>query len=343
MYLKLLLDLGLSVTFIGADFKRAEPYASHLESLGIKVLAGNWFQRIWKLWFLLFSHRFDFIFFNRPIPTKRFIGYVEKFSSAKILYQCHDLHYLRLQRQHEIEGGEKVLAESRQLERLETEIIQKSDVFLTFSLYEKDIIEKKLPGKRAEVVPLYFYEELTSPVTDFSNRHGILYVGGFGHKPNEDAVLWFAQEVFPRILKSCPDMVFYVVGSNPPAEIAALEGRNIKVLGYVADDELDALYRRVRMVVVPLRFGAGVKGKTMEAVHHSLPLVSTGVGIEGIGLEEIVPPTDSPEAFAERVVAFYGDEAALRECSSRLHEYGRNNLSYTSTKAKMQGILESLG
>ena len=342
MYLKLLLDLGLSVTFIGADFNRAEPYASHLESLGVRVLAGKWFKKTWKLWFLLFSRQFDFVFFNRPIPTKRFIGLVEKYSRAKILYQCHDLHYLRLQRQHEIEGNPKFLEESRQLEKLETEIIRKSDVFLTYSRYEKEIIREKLPEQRTEVVPLYFYEQLTLPITDFSNRHGILYVGGFVHKPNEDAVLWFVREVLPKILESCPDMVFYVVGGNPPAEIAALASKNIKVLGFVADEELDDLYRRVRMIVVPLRFGAGVKGKTMEAVHHSLPLVSTGVGIEGIGLEEIVPPTDNPEAFADRVVALYGSEAALRECSFRLHEYARKNLSYASARAKMKELLESL-
>jgi glycosyltransferase involved in cell wall biosynthesis len=342
MYLKLLLELGVSVTFVGADFTKVEPYTSHLRSLGVRVLTGKWFQRAWKLWFFLFARQFDYVFFNRANPTKRFIGYIEKHSTAKTLYQCHDLHYLRLLRQYEVEGDANILKQSRQIEKLETELIRKSDVFLTFSQHEKDLIEEKLPGQWSEVVPLYFYEQLTPPITDFSHRHGILYVGGFVHKPNEDAVLWFARKVFPQILESCPDLVFYIVGSNPPVEITALGGRNIKVLGYVADDELDALYRRVRMVVVPLRYGAGVKGKTMEAIHHSLPLVSTGVGIEGVGLEPIVPPTDNPRDFASRVIALYEDVTALRQCSSQLHEYAQKNLSYPAARQKMKNILVAL-
>jgi len=342
MYLNLLVEMGLSVTFIGANFRDVEPYTTHLRSLGVKVLSGKWFQWTWRLWFLLFGRQFDYVFFNRPKPTKRFIGYVEKFSNAKILYQCHDLHYLRLLRQYELDGKEETLEQSQKSETLEIELIQKSDVFLTFSRYEKKIIERKMPGQCIEVIPLYFYDNLTQPITDFSQRHGILYVGGFMHNPNVDAVLWFAREMFPEIKKCCPEIVFYIAGSHPPPEIKELAGKGIEVLGYVTEKELADLYSQVRLVVIPLRFGSGVKGKTVEAILYSLPLVSTSIGIEGIELENIIPPTDNPKVFANRAVALYKDESALRECSTLLHDYALKNLTSSSAKAKMQEILNSL-
>lgn len=343
MYLHLLVEMGISVTFIGCDFKRIEPYTGHLRSLGVKVLTGKWYKYAWRIWFLLFVRNFDYVFFNRPYPTKCFIDYVKIFSNAKTMYQCHDLHYLRLLRQYEVDGNKENLENARYFEKLEIELIQKSDVFLTFSQHEKEIIEKKSACRRSEAIPLYFYESLTPPITDFSQRGGILFVGGFLHPPNVDAVLWFVREILPEIKKSRPELIFYIVGNHPPDEITKLSGTlGIDVLGYVTDEELVGLYKKVRMVVVPLRFGAGVKGKTVEAIHYSLPLVSTGIGIEGIGLESVVTPMDDAKAFANRVVTLYEDEATLRRFSSQLHDYAGKNLSKTAAKEKLESILDSL-
>jgi glycosyltransferase involved in cell wall biosynthesis len=340
MYLKLLLEMGLSVTFIAANFRKNREYAKHLRSIGAKVLTGKWFSRFWPLWFRLFARKFEFVFFNKPNPTKLFIPYVERFSNAKTLYQCHDLHYLRLLRQYSIDGNEKILANSQAMEQIESDLIQRVDVFLTFSHYEKEVIEDKIPGKKSEVIPLYFYDHLNPPITNFSKREGLLYIGGFPHTPNVDAVLWFAREVFPEIKKSFPDIIFYVAGSHPPAEIRDLEGDGIQVLGYLTDDELENLYSNVRLAIIPLRFGAGVKGKTMEAIHHCVPIVSTSIGIEGIGIEDIVPATDSPKDFSTRVRELYGDESALKEFSYKLHGYAKKNLTKDAIKEKMAQILD---
>jgi len=342
MYLKMLVDMGLCVTFIAGDFKKSESYADQLRSVGIKVLTGRWFHLFWRLWMLLYARKFDYVFFNRPMPTRYFIGYIKKFSSAKILYQCHDLHYLRLKRQYEIDQDDNTLEESKYFESLEIDLIRKSDVYLTFSKFEKETIEKKIPDQRIEVIPLFFYEDLVPPVTDFSQRKGILYVGGFSHQPNIDAVLWFCRDVLPEIRVSCPDVIFHIVGSDPPPEIRRISDRKVELMGFVSEQKLEELYRQVKLVVVPLRYGAGVKGKTVEAIHFSLPLVSTAIGIEGIGLGKIVPPADNPKAFADRVVALYNDESKLVECSFLMHNYARENLTIPAAKFKIENILDSL-
>jgi len=246
-------------------------------------------------------------------------------------------------RQYEIDGDKQILDQAEKIKKIELDLIKKSDVFLTFSQDEKDIIINKLPEQYVEVIPIFFYDKPVPPITDFRQRQGIIYVGGFKHKPNVDAVLWFARTLYPEIKKRCPGIVFYIAGNSPPSEITDLNDQeNIRVLGYLTDKELTDLYNRVKMVVLPIRFGSGVKGKTVEAIHHSLPFVSTSIGSEGIDLENIVTPTDDPEEFVTSVIALYQDESALRECSMKLSEYALNNLTYASAKAKMVHILNTL-
>jgi glycosyltransferase involved in cell wall biosynthesis len=105
----------------------------------------------------------------------------------------------------------------------------------------------------------------------------ILFVGGFKHLPNVDAVLWFVHEVFPLIRAKVPDALFRIVGSHPPAEVQELrDSPGVEVLGYVADTSkcLDC----AAVSVAPLRYGAGMKGKVAEALSAAVPVVTTTFG-----------------------------------------------------------------
>ena len=145
-----------------------------------------------------------------------------------------------------------------------------------------------------------------------------MYVGGFGHPPNIDAVLWFAKEVFPKVLEKHPDMVWHVVGNKPTEEILALQGRNIVIEGFVSDDRLERFYNSCRLAVVPLRVGAGVKGKIIEAAYYQLPVVTTSIGAEGISEDEnALIVENGADGMAERICELYDDIAGLEEISRR--------------------------
>ena len=149
------------------------------------------------------------------------------------------------------------------------------------------------------------------------------------HPPNADAVLWFAREVFPLIREKLP-VNFYIVGSKVTEEIKALEqpGNGIIVKGFVSEEELSELYRTCRLVVVPLRYGAGVKGKVVEAIYNGAPIVTTSVGSEGIpGVEDVLLVEDQPEAFANTVVKTYSDTGKLRELAEKTQSYIRDHFS----------------
>ena len=163
-------------------------------------------------------------------------------------------------------------------------------------------------------------------------------MGGFVHEPNIDAVRWFVKEIYSKIREEC-QMPFYIVGSNATKEIVQLDGRNgICVKGYLTEEELHKLYQSCRIAVVPLRYGAGVKGKVVEAVYQGVPVVTTSVGAEGIlQAEEVMKIKDQPQAFADEVLRLYNDCKGLEKMAERSQVFIKK---YFSMDAVWEGIAE---
>jgi glycosyltransferase involved in cell wall biosynthesis len=340
MYLELLVKMGLEVKFLPADFRRVDPYSTRLNQLGIETLDGEWYRENWESWLKENGQGIDYVFFHRPDPASAFLPAVKEHSNAAIIYQCHDLHYLRLRRKAELENDESILEEANLYEQKEDFVFLNSDVLLTFSDVEEKFLQEKFPDKKIFTVPLFFYQDVPGSDRDFGKRQDLLYIGACGHTPNHDAVLWFCNEVFPLIQKQIPGIAINVVGVNPPADIAALDSESIRILGRVSEEELHSLYQSVRMMVVPLRFGAGVKGKIIESLYHGVPLVSTAIGLEGIkGIGHLATPKDSPGEFAAEVISLYTDEKKLEEISRRGSMYVSENLTAEKTAELMATVL----
>ncbi len=317
-YLKLLVEMGFNIKFMSANFFRHEPYTSELEQLGIEVLVGNWYSSNWQAWIEAHARHIDYAYLHRPRVAMEYVDVIREKTRAKIIYLGHELHYLSLTRRHQVEGDDRRLQESEELKRIEFELLHKSDAIATFSWGERELVLGAFPNKKVEVIPLLFFNEFREPVTDFSARRDIMFVGGFGHPPNKDAVFWFVEEVFPEVLEWLPDVRLYIVGSSPPVEVERLRSDNIVVTGFVSEDELGNLYDRRKLVILPLRYGAGVKGKLIESMYRGCPVVSTSIGIEGVpGLADVIPPRDTAQDFAEEIVKLYGNEDLLEDRSAR--------------------------
>jgi glycosyltransferase involved in cell wall biosynthesis len=342
MYLAMLVKMGIEVKFLPADFQRIEPYSTELNHLGIETLDGDWYRDNWQWWLERNGGDIDYVFFHKPDPATKFLDAVKLHTNAAIIYQCHDLHYLRLQRKSEVEKDQAIRDEANLYEKREDHIFLNSNVILTFSDVEEGLIKAKFPQKKVETVPLFFYQSVPETNRDFAARKDLLYVGGFDHTPNRDAVAWFCSEVFPAIKRQIPDIVLNIVGNRPPKDIANLASKNIRILGKVSDAELNALYDEVKLVVVPLRFGAGVKGKLIEAMYHGVPVVATSIGVEGVkGIEQLITPQDDPTDFAAQVVSLYRDENKLKDLSLQGTAFIEENLTTQKTAQLMGDILSS--
>ena len=114
----------------------------------------------------------------------------------------------------------------------------------------------------------------------------------------------------PLVRREVADAVLQIIGSNPTAAIKDLATDHVHVTGYVTAEQLRILFSEARASIVPLRFGAGVKLKVVEAVHEGVPLVTTPVGVQGLeGLKEVVSVTGDPKAIAAAIVQLLRDDA----------------------------------
>jgi len=175
---------------------------------------------------------------------------------------------------------------------------------------------------------------------DRSGRNGLLFVGNFNHPPNVDAIHYFVREVFPLITTVIPDITLTIVGNNPPKEITALDGPRIRVTGYVPSTE--PYLRNARVSIVPLRYGAGMKGKIGEAMAHGLPVVTTSIGAEGMGLVhgQTALIADTPREFADAVLALYDDERAWERIAADARQFLRDHYSVEAVETRLAEMLE---
>jgi glycosyltransferase involved in cell wall biosynthesis len=156
-----------------------------------------------------------------------------------------------------------------------------------------------------------------------------VFVGSLDWRPNQDAVGWWLDEIWPTIRERRPSATFTVVGRRPPAWLEKRVGAapGARLFGSVPD--VRPHVRRAAVSVVPLRVGGGSRLKICEALALERPVVSTTVGAEGLDVGDGVVLADSPSAFAEAVLRALADPAAARERAwrgrervLRTHEWG---------------------
>ena len=306
MYVKAMVALGYNVKFLGANFFPHQPYTQVLQNLGVEVLYGDRFARNWAKWFKDNATFIDTIYLHRPHITEDFIAELVALKpKPKLVYFGHDLHFVRAQRQFEITRDSTFQKESEDWYTREMAIMDRVNLVLYPSDQEVKRVQKEKPAITVEQLPLY---QLAVPKPYVqADRTGLLFVGGFNHTPNVDGLLWFVQHVLPLVLTR--DIQLHIVGSSAPQAILDLAGENIIVHGYLPDSELTSLYQGCRLSVVPLRYGAGVKGKVLEAMQAGVPIVTTPVGAEGIPeASSLFRIADSEMSFAKAIDELYNSE-----------------------------------
>ena len=224
---------------------------------------------------------------------------------------------------------------------LELKLGAESDAIVVVSPDEKRVLEKKLPRQRIAVISNI--HEIRATIPPFESRRDFLFIGGFEHTPNVDAMLWFCAEIMPKILKELPDTTFHIIGSKMPASVRALASDNVVTHGYVEKAEL--FFESCLLSVAPLRFGAGVKGKTNQSMSFGVPVVSTSIGAEGMHLthEKDILLADGPQEFAQQVIRLHRD----RELWTALSRNGLKNIeehfSSAAAKRNLEELLLQLG
>lgn len=339
-FMKAFVKMGYGVKFIGDNFLRTEPYTGIMEQCGIEVLGGSRYALGWEDWLRDNGRYLDVVFANRPHITVKYVDAIREHTKATLIYYGHDLHYLRGMREYELTKNPETLETAEYMRELEYRVMEQSDIVYYPSEEEAAIVRREAPQVNVKAIPAYIFEGSPAHVPAPENRSGLLFVGGFAHTPNKDAVLWFVESILPLIRKQLPDVVFHIVGSKAPEEITSLACETIQVHGFVTDEELAELYASCRLAVVPLRYGAGLKGKVVESMYYQIPTVTTSIGAEGLhNVENALAVVDEAQAFAACVLALYVDESEQKRRMDASAQYIRENFSMDAVTAVLEADL----
>ena len=242
--LEILTSLHCKVTFVADNLEYRQPYVSQLQQRGIEVLFHPYTASIADL----LSRRgseFDIVVMSRHYVAVKHLDAVRTFApKALVVFDTVDLHFLRTERQAELEGSALARAAAHAKRDEELALIRKADVTLVVSPYEQALLAELVPDAR--VMVLSTIHELLPGGKPFAEREGLVFIGGFQHPPNADAVLWYAREILPRVREALPGAKTYIVGSKVPANVRALAAEDFIVTGYVPDVTL--LFHRLPRV-----------------------------------------------------------------------------------------------
>ncbi len=320
--IRLLRDEHAHVAFLPADRRHAGRHTEALQQLGVETWHAPFAQRA-PDWLREHGARFDCVMLSRHHLARDFLPLLRRHApQARIVFDSVDLHYLRERRAAELAGDPALLRAAGRTRAQELAVIAAADVTLVVSPAERDLLVHDAPSARVEL--LSNLHQLSGPGQPFAQRRDLVFVGGFRHPPNVDAMRWFVADIFPLVRVRLPQVQLHVIGSHVPADIAALAHQpGVRVHGHVAD--IAPYMDGARIALAPLRYGAGVKGKINLSMAHGQPVVATTCAVEGMHLRDGVDVlvADEAQAFADAVARLYGDETLW----SQLSAHGLDNVA----------------
>ncbi len=238
-----------------------------------------------------------------------------------------DLHFLREYRQHVADKSfgdvvlePEVLLDSN-LALREIASLYRSDLTLMISQAEMQLLQKLLPIASQQMFYFPFISEgrKTENPDDFAHRRDFVFIGTMMHKPNQQAVRLLKKSLWPKIRQRLPNARLQVIGSYMGTEFLQMHkpSEGFEVLGRV--DDLTAVLKKARIHLAPLLFGAGLKGKLLEAMEYGVVSVTTRIGAEGISEVDQWPGrvVDSEAEMIEAAVTLYEDESSWMACQQR--------------------------
>jgi glycosyltransferase involved in cell wall biosynthesis/SAM-dependent methyltransferase len=327
--LKIYVDLGYNVTFIPSDLQFFGEYTASIRALGVRCLHREDVVSV-KNHLKMEGENYKFVLICRAPVAEHYIADIRQFApNAKIILNTSDLHYLREVREAEVAGTAVMIEAAKRAKEWELDILRKCDEIIVMSSVELEILKGELPSVDVRLIPLMFVETAYD-CPPYEEREDFLFIGGFPHTPNVDAVVYFCNEILPLVRISLPDIKFHIIGNSPPPQVLALANLpGVIIHGYMRD--ISPMFRACKLSVAPLRYGAGIKGKIGTSLAYGVPVVATSIAVEGMEIEagQHVLVADTPQQFADAIVHLY----KTKDAWTRLSENGRDRMLQTYSPA----------
>ena len=238
----------------------------------------------------------DVVIFDRYMTEEQFSWRVKEVCpNALRVLNTEDLHSLRQARHEAVKkhGDANLALLHSELAQREIASIIRSDLTLVISKKEIALLTEHygVPSAQLQYHPLVVGRSISSP-PPFEQRSHFIHIGNFRHAPNWDAVLQLKQHLWPSIKQALPHAELHIYGAYPPKKATQLhnEKQGFLVKGWTKD--VESVMTNAKVLIAPLRFGAGVKGKLLDAMRCGTPSITTWIGAEGIAQNNIDANSD---------------------------------------------------
>jgi GT2 family glycosyltransferase/tetratricopeptide (TPR) repeat protein/glycosyltransferase involved in cell wall biosynthesis len=337
--------------FLARNGLGQQKYVNALEAMGMTVfhtdqtrLAQMGIEAAGPVWIdfpaLLKANDFKAIIIGFYHVAHQYYRDIRAYSpKSYLIIDSFDLCHVRERRRAELTGDPRMIWRAADVKRQELAMYRRADMVLTVTEADRQTLRAEVPGL-AVGISTDIHPVIEGAVP--SDRRDLIFIGNFKHDPNEDAVVYFAREVLPAIKQVLPEARLNLVGNSPGEKVLALASPDIVVTGFVPD--VTPYLMQSRVYVVPLRYGAGLKGKIGEALAAGIPIVTTSIGAEGMGLvhRKNAMIADGPADFAACVAEVYRDQALWEQLSREGRQLAEANYSYATVETYWREIFEQI-
>lgn len=290
--------------------------------------------------------RVDIIWIFRPLGFDYWYSLIKNnIQNKKLVYDMVDLHYLRMERENAyIDITENRKKETAFFKEKEYFGMSTADAVVSISDEEKKIVSEQGITNEKIFSVSNIHTSVDFLPLPFNKRDGLLFIGGYRHIPNIDAVKFLFEDIMPKVWEKEPTIKVYILGPDFPEDMKKqYHSERFQILGY--QESVDYWFENSRVFVAPLRYGAGVKGKIGQALEFKLPVVTTEIGAEGMGLEDEVTSLISdqnPSNFAAQILKLYHEEILWNTVHQNSH-LPLSRFSIETQKTNIENLFKYLG
>lgn len=319
------IDCNFDCYFLTNENDSSSKYWNYFSEIGVEIFNVSEIEKIKTL------ENINYAWFNGPNSFKRNLNFViHHWPKSKIIYDMVDVHFLRYKRSLLLNPF-KISDYKRyfKYKRIETKLISKASIVVAISDKEKSLISQYVSQEKLITISNIHYPKVCkTEIPSFSQRQNILFIGS-KHTPNIDAVYFLYNEIMPKVWKKNKNIKVQIIG-DVIEEIRGISNPMFEFLGYVPD--VSSYFFSSKLMVAPLRYGAGVKGKIGQAFEYYLPVITTDIGAEGMNLSNNHHAliTNDAKEFASKIIELYESEVLWQTLSDAsedsLKPFSKENL-----------------
>jgi GT2 family glycosyltransferase/glycosyltransferase involved in cell wall biosynthesis len=321
--LRILHQEGWQVSFAPDDGFADDASIAALGALGVQVLCRPEVDNVPK-WLSQYGADLNAVVLCRHTVAGQYVHAVRRHApQATLILDTVDLHFMREQRAAELDGS--------------VALIEQCDVSFVVSPHEQALLRELLPQAHVEL--LSNIHEVHGCRQPYEGRHDLVFIGGYGHPPNADAIKWMAEALLPALLTAMPDIHVHILGDVPDAVRTAWERQGLTFHGRVRD--LEPWLDGALASLAPLRFGAGVKGKINMSMSYGLPVIATAIAIEGMQLQDgkDVLIAEQPSDVVEAIRRLHSDKNLWMQLSNAGLDNVQQHFSASAARDTLRRIL----